>query len=237
MNKDDTNSNQNVQSSQITLNNGFLNSWRSFISLLGPSALSNARFAILLGIGVFILEIIAGLFGYCITFDQAEQCYGGETFIIPIAFAAITFLLNSFSMLYRFLILLSQNKNLRDQLGLTRGNQNYFLQSGLHTFYLPKIVFISLVGSLLSLVLGWGDLVILISLLIILSDLRVLRWMFITKLRLNQKVIVNGEIVDKPTVQDAKKSIFNFVVPSKVLILLLIPIIILVLIYAYIALF
>jgi len=174
----------------------FLSRWKVLFALLGPALGSSLLYGLYMAFCFFLIEIVAQFFGYCITI-KGQECSknGAERIIMPLAFGLLYFIYSSFSAIKQFLILVAQSFKLKLLFGLLDEPKNikeYLASKGLNTLFLPKYLLFTLVFILL--LLSTGDFMLIlfwIVVLVMVTDLRLLRWLFIKLLKLNKYELNN----------------------------------------------
>lgn len=166
----------------------FISHWKFFFRILGPAFVHSLLYGLFIVIGIFVIEIIAAIFGYCITTSDKECMKLGYASIL---FGFVYFIYGNFLVLWRAIIVISQSFELKSLLGLlnhTKNFREYFTSRGIHTLFIPKYLLL-IVVFLLSLIFGKDLATALINIVVMLlfSDLTFLRWLFIKLLKLDKQ--------------------------------------------------
>lgn len=194
--------NQQIESGEEKLktkeNGYFISHWKFLFSILGPAFIHSLLYGLFIAVAFFVIEIIASLFGYCIT-AKGQKCLetGAEIIYIPLAIGGFYFVYGAFSVMKRALIVIAQSPELKLIFGLLdkpRNAAEYFSLKGINTLFMPK--YFLLISAFLLLMLTKSSLTTIVTTLgviIVFSDLKILRWLFITLLKLNQYKLEQSE--------------------------------------------
>jgi len=185
----------------------FISHWKFFFRILGPAFVHSLLYALFIVIGIFVIEIIAAIFGYCITTSDHECMKLGYASIL---FGFVYFIYGNFLVLWRAIIVISQSFELKSLLGLlnhTKNFREYFTSRGIHTLFIPKYLLL-IVVFLLSLIFGKDLATVLIntSIVLLLSDLTFLRWLFIKLLKLDEQQEDNLKKIENEVHDGVKNS-------------------------------
>jgi len=185
----------------------FTSHWKFFFRILGPAFVRSLLYGLFIVVGIFVIEIIAAIFGYCITISDQECMKLGYA---SIAFGFVYFIYGNVSVLWRAIIVISQSFELKSLLGLlnpAKNSREYFISRGIHTLFVPKYLLL-IVVFLLSLIFGKDLATALIntSIVLLLSDLTFLRWLFINLLKLDEQQVDNLKIIENEESDGVKNS-------------------------------
>lgn len=197
----------------IDTDNYFITRWTALLSLLGTGFKASLFAAVGSFIILFLLEVGASLFGYCITVRN-QECIGGvgDLFLLPVVFSGLV-LLQGFGNSGQTLIqTLKESNSAITFFGLSTETQAvipYLQERGLHTLFLKRYHLFFLIGSVLMFVSDSIESFILYAIsLILLTDLRFYRVLSQTSDYLNKHV--GGQTTEKPLgVKEHITSIFK----------------------------
>lgn len=166
----------------------FISHWKFFFRILGPAFFHSLLYGLFVVVGIFAIEIIAAIFGYCITLSDQECLKIG---LASLVFGFVYFIYGALAVMWRALIVISQSFELKSILGLlnpTKNVRDYFSSRGIHTLFFPKYLLLIAV-FLLSLILGNDFTTSLINtgVVFLFSDLKFVRWLFIKLLKLDKQ--------------------------------------------------
>lgn len=169
----------------------FVSHWKFLFAILGPAFIHSLLYGVFIAVAIFVIEIIAALFGYCIT-ARGQECSGtgAEIVYVPLVLGGFYFVYGAFSVMKRSLIVISQSPELKYIFGLLDSPKNvneYITSRGVHTLFIPKYALLIMV-FLLSLIAGveFTTSLFVTGFVLLFSDLRFLRWLFIKSLKLNK---------------------------------------------------
>lgn len=169
----------------------FISHWKFLFAILGPAFIHSLLYGLFIAVVFFVIEFVAAMLGYCIT-ARGQECSGtgAEIVYIPLVLGGFYFVYGAFSVAKRVLIVISQSQELKIIFGLLDSPKNlyeYFTSKGVHTLFVPKYLLL-IMAFLSSLFLG-TDLVssfMVTGIVVLFSDLKFLRWLFIKTLKLNK---------------------------------------------------
>lgn len=122
----------------------FISRWKILISLfLKLGFVDSLLYGFFVFLGFVVIEIVASLFGYCITAKSAE-CIGGfaDIFALPTVFGIFYFLYGSWQAIVNLFFMLSYNEEVKEYFGINQDESKkldkYMFTRGIHTFFLPR---------------------------------------------------------------------------------------------------
>jgi len=125
----------------------FSSRWKTLISLLLKlGVVDSLSYGFFVFIGFIVIEIVASLFGYCITAKSAE-CMGGlaDIFLLPSVIGIFYFIYGSWHAIENLFLILSNNEEVKDYFGINQQESQelyqYLHTKGLHTLFLPRYAF------------------------------------------------------------------------------------------------
>ena len=148
-------------------------------------------YAIFIAVIFFVIEIIASFFGYCITARGADCSGTGiEIITFPAVIGGIYFIWGGFSVIGRALVVIAQSHELKSALGLSNRSKtisDYVTDRGFNTLFMPRYLFVVLSALILLFVVSdLTTLALTLGLIVLTTDLRFLKFVFIKLLKLDK---------------------------------------------------